>query len=157
MPDIGIKLGIDVERDFKQSLTEINSSFKVLRSEMVSVSSEFGKNEKSIESASAKNKVLNKEIDAQKKIAMLKNALANASESFGENDKRTQAWVAKLNYAQVDLNKMEQELNETTKFLNQTAKNLNENSKGLDKFGNNAEEAGKKALTLGDIIKVELI
>jgi phage-related protein len=158
MADIGIKLGIDGEREFKQTLAEMNSAFKVLKSEMAAVSSEFGKNDKSLESAASKNKVLNKEIDAQKdKIETLKDALHNSAQSFGENDKRTQSWATKLNYAQADLNKMEHELDENNKVLESNGENLDENTKSLGEFGESADIAGKKTLTLGDIIKANLI
>ncbi|MDR1364354.1 MAG: phage tail tape measure protein [Oscillospiraceae bacterium] len=151
---VGIKIGIDGDREYKQALTEINSSMKVLRSEMVAVSSEFGKNDRSVESAASKNKVLTKEIEAQKeKISMLKDALNNSAESFGENDKRTQAWQTKLNYAQADLNKMEHELDENNKVLESNGQALDENSEGLDELGQNTDEAGKKTSDFGQICK----
>ena len=91
--DAGIKLGIDGEKQFKQALTDINHSFKVLSSEMQLVTSQFDKNDSSIESVTARNRVLSKEIDEQKnKLSTLKDALDNAAASFGENDKRTQSW-----------------------------------------------------------------
>ena len=89
----GLKLGIEGEKEFKSALKDINSTFKVLGSELTLVTSQFDKQDKSVEAVSARNKVLNKEIEEQqKKIALLASALENASKSFGENDKRTQNW-----------------------------------------------------------------
>ena len=100
--NFGLKIGVEGEKEFKNSLREINQSFKVLGSEMKLVSSEFDKNDKSIQAVSARNAVLNKSIDAQKeKITTLESALQNASDSFGENDKRTQNWAIQLNNAKV--------------------------------------------------------
>lgn len=97
----GLKLGIEGEKEFKKSLAEINQTFKVLGSEMKLVSSQFDKNDNSVQALSARNTVLNKEIDAQKqKIETLRQALANASESFGETDRRTQNWQIQLNNAE---------------------------------------------------------
>ena len=88
----GLKIGVEGEKEFKNALRDINSTFKVLGSEMQLATSQFDKNEKSVQSLSAKNTVLNKEIDAQRgKIETLQKALSNASDSFGENDKRTQS------------------------------------------------------------------
>ena len=96
--NFGLKIGVEGEKEFKSALYSINQSFKVLGSEMKLVESQFSKNDTSIQSLTAKNQVLNKEIDTQKqKIELLKNALNNSSESFGENDKRTQEWQIKLN------------------------------------------------------------
>jgi chromosome segregation ATPase len=59
-------------------------------------------------------KSFNKSIEAQKeKISTLEAALRNASESFGENDRRTQNWVIQLNNAKAELNGMEKELEES--------------------------------------------
>ena len=109
--NFGLKIGLDGEKEFKNSLRDINQSFKVLGSEMKLVSSEFDKNDKSIQAVSARNAVLNKSIDAQKeKISTLESALQNASDSFGENDKRTQNWAIQLNNAKAQLKGMEREL-----------------------------------------------
>ena len=109
--NFGLKIGIEGEKEFKKALSEINQSFKVLGSEMKLVSSQFDSNDKSIQALSARNTVLNKEIDAQRqKIETLRAALQNASESFGENDRRTQNWQIQLNNAEAALNGMEREL-----------------------------------------------
>lgn len=79
------------------------------------VESQFDKNDDSVQALTAKNQVLEKSIDAQKnKIETLRSALQNASSSFGETDKRTQAWQVQLNNAEAELNKMERELQEKT-------------------------------------------
>ena len=102
--NFGLKIGVEGEREFKKALSEINQSFRVLGSEMTLVTSQFDKNDKSIQSVTARNAVLNKEIDAQKeKIATLKAALDNAASSFGENDRRTQNWQIQLNKARLSL------------------------------------------------------
>ena len=90
--NFGLKIGLEGEKEFKKSLAEINNSFKVLGSEMKSVDSQFDKNDKSTEALTARSEVLNKEIDSQKqKIETHRSALANAAESFGENNRRTQS------------------------------------------------------------------
>ena len=85
--NFGLKIGLEGEKQFKDALREINQSFKVLGSEMTLVASQFDKNDKSVQAITARNAVLNKEIDAQReKISTLKAALDNAASSFGEND-----------------------------------------------------------------------
>ena len=69
----GLKIGVEGEREFKKSLSEINQTFKVLGSEMKLVQSQFDKNDNSVEALTARNATLNKQIDAQKeKINTLK-------------------------------------------------------------------------------------
>lgn len=107
----GLKIGLEGEKEFKKAIADINQSFKVLGSEMKLVSSEFGKNDTSMQAVAARSEVLNKQIDAQKqRIEVLRQALKNASESFEENDRRTQSWQIQLNNAEAALNDMEREL-----------------------------------------------
>ena len=145
--NFGLKIGIEGEKEFKNALRDINQSFKVLGSEMKLATSEFDKNDKSIAAVTARNEVLNKAIDAQKdKISTLEDALKNASESFGENDRRTQNWAIQLNNAKAELNGMERELDETTS----SADDLSEE---LEDTGKSAEDAGGKFESFGGVLK----
>ena len=143
---IGIKLGVEGEKEFKNALRDINQSFKVLGSEMQLVTSQFDKNDKSAAALTARNTVLNKEIDTQKeKIATLQSALSNASDSFGEADKRTQNWQIQLNKAQAELNNMEREIGDNEKALDSMGDEMSEAEKVADKLGDELEETGETA------------
>lgn len=147
MSDFGLKIGLEGEKEFKNALREINQDFKILGSEMNLVTSQFDKQDKSLQAVTARNEVLNKEIDAQKeKVTTLEAALKNAAESFGENDKRTKAWQVQLNNANADLNKMEKELEESAVDAN----NLGEQ---LEESGKSAEGAGGKFEKFGGVLK----
>lgn len=144
--NFGLKIGIEGEKEFKKALADINQSFKVLGSEMKLVSSEFDKNDKSVQAVAARHEVLNKAIDAQKeKIETLRKALENASDSFGENDRRTQQWVVQLNNAQAELNNMERELKQNEKALDGVADEFDDAEKQADQFGDELKDAGDKA------------
>jgi hypothetical protein len=144
--NFGLKIGVEGEKEFKKALSDINQSFKVLGSEMKLVESEFGKNENSVQSLTAKNEVLTKQIDAQKeKIETLRKALENASASFGENDRRTQQWAVQLNNAQAELNNMERELKQNEKALDGVADEFDDAEKQADQFGDELKDAGDKA------------
>ena len=142
----GLKLGIEGERDFKKSLKEINDTMKVLGSEMLLVSSKFDKQDKSVQALNARNSVLNSQISEQKnKISLLQQALANASQSFGEADSRTKAWQEKLNKAQAELNGMEKELGENNKALKTAGNEFDDAGKESKEFGKEVKDSGEKA------------
>jgi septal ring factor EnvC (AmiA/AmiB activator) len=104
------------------------------------VTSEFDKNDKSIQAITARNNQLNKEIDAQKeKVSTLEKALSNAAASFGENDRRTLSWQTQLNNANAELNNMERELKESQEEV----KRLNREK--LDKLVGGLKQAGEIA------------
>ena len=161
MSDFGLKIGVEGEKQFKSSLRDINQTFKVLGSEMNLVTSQFDKQDKSIKAITARNEVLNKEIDAQKsKVSTLEAALKNAAESFGENDKRTKAWQIQLNNANADLNKMEKELDDNNKALDAASDGFDDAGKEADKFGDEikdsakvADDSGGKFEKLGSVMK----
>ena len=136
----GLKVGLEGEKEFKKALADINQSFKVLGSEMKLATSQFDKNDKSVEALAARNKVLRKEIDEQTtKIDTLRKALQNAATSFGENDRRTQNWHIQLNNAEAALNDMNRE--------------LDENEKAIKEGGKAAEESGSKFEGFGKVLK----
>ena len=136
----GLKIGLEGEKEFKKALAEINQSFKVLGSEMKLATSQFDKNDKSVEALAARNKVLRKEIDEQTtKIDTLRKALQNAATSFGENDRRTQNWQIQLNNIEAALNDMNRE--------------LDENEKAIKEDGKAAEESGSKFEGFGKVLK----
>ena len=155
----GLKLGLEGEKEFKSALSGINQSFKVLGSEMKLVQSQFDKNDNSMEALTARNTVLNKEIEAQKqKIETLRSALDNAAMSFGENDRRTQNWQIQLNNAEAALNGMERELDANNAALadaengfDQAGDEAGEFGKELDKAGDQSEDAGGKFSRLGEV------
>ncbi len=144
--DFGLKIGLEGEKEFKKALGEINQSFKVLGSEMKLVESQFSKNDNSMEALTARNQVLNKEIEAQKqKIETLRQALANAAESFGENDRRTQAWQIQLNNAQAALNGMERELADNESAMDALGKEMDDTGDSADDLEEEIDDAGDAA------------
>ena len=134
---------------------------KVLGSEMKLVDSTFDKQDKSVAALTARNEVLNKNIEAQKqKVETLRSALENASTSFGENDRRTQAWQIQLNNAEAALNGMERELKQNNDALDKAAGGFDDAEKQADQFGKEVkqtgeqtESAGEKFKKVGDVLK----
>ena len=159
--DFGLKIGIEGEREFRAALKDINQQFKVLGSEMKLVESQFDKQDRSVSALTARNEVLTRQISEQKdKIELLRNALENSSESFGENDQRTKQWTVQLNNAQAQLNNMERELKDNEKAIDGVGDEFQSAEKKADGFGDEVKEAAKKAddandrfRKLGDTLK----
>ena len=143
--NFGLKIGLEGEKEFKKALSDINQSFKVLGSEMKVVQSQFDKNDDSVEALTSRNQVLGKEIDAQKKkIETLRQALENASVSFGENDRRTQQWQIQLNNAEAALNDMQRELDQNQQAIDSMGNEMRDAAQQTDKFGDEIDDAADK-------------
>lgn len=146
------------ESEYKKALADITGNLKVLNSEMKVVTSQYDRNDKSTEALSSKNEVLNKKIDEQKqKVDVLSKALADAEQETGKNSSTSQKWQIELNNAQAELNKLVKEVGDNEKAMEQSADATEENADSVEKFGKEADDSGKKALSLGDIIKANLI
>ena len=61
--DIGPKIGIEGEAEFRKNINDINMSMRTLKTEMEAVASQFDENDKSQEAYAAKNEVLTKQIE----------------------------------------------------------------------------------------------
>ena len=141
--NIGAKIELQGEAQFKKAVTEINTNLRTLGTEMTKVKSEFDKNDKSIEFYTKKNQVLNKQIDEQKnKIEALEKGLKVSAEKYGENATQTQKWQQDLNRATADLNKMEREVSDNTKAMDELGKETEDTGKSVDGTGGKFEKFG---------------
>lgn len=157
----GVKLTAEGEKEFKSALFDLNAAFKVAKSEMALVASQFDKSDKSMAAVTARSAALNKEMDAQKdKIQVLEAALQKSADSYGEADRRTQKWQAELNNAKAALNGMEGELKQNEGALKDVAEGYNDAEKqaeqfadAVDKSADKAEASGGKLQKLGGALK----
>lgn len=146
------------ESEYQKALKSINSNLAVLSSEMKVVASSFNKNEDSISSLNAKNEILNKKLTEQNKVlAEAKKMLNEAKTSTDSNATTVKKWETALNNAQAEVNKTTREISNNEKTLNDLEKANVDNTKELKNFSDAEEKAGKSSLSLGDIIKGNLI
>ena len=145
--DIGPRIGIEGEKEYREAINQIILKQKTLGTEMDVVNSKYDKNDKSLEAVSARNEVYTKQIEAQKeKLELLKQGLQAATEKYGENDKVTQGWQQAVNKATAELNKMERQLSDNcaeTQGATKETKNL----------AGATEEATEKSRKFSDALK----
>lgn len=153
--DIGPKIGIDGENEFRKQIKNVNEQIKTLGTEMKVVEETFRGQEDATEALTAKSRVLREEIVKQaEKLDLLTKGLQESIEKYGETDERTLKWQQSVNTATAQLAKMQNELDATTR-------DLEEEGKEADKAGKETKDAGEdaKASTvnwkaLGDTVKV---
>lgn len=164
--DIGIRVGVDGEKNLKSALAAINAELKRCNSEMKATVSSMARMGDEEQAAAKKSDILARSIEASKqkisilsqqyekaedKLRELGTALERASQEFGENSaeaiqaqnayNRQAAAVSKLGAqiadATADLNRMESELEDITSESKQA-----ENA--LENLGNEADGLGGK-------------
>ena len=144
--DIGPKIGIEGEAEYKKAITSINKDLSVLGSEMKKVTAQFDGNADSMEALTAKQKVYNDRADEQrKKIEVMTAALESAKKEYGENSDQVKNWQIKLNNAEADLAKTEKSLKDTTSQIDNFGKEADDSGKEVEKAGKKAKDSGDDA------------
>lgn len=138
--DIGPKIGIDGEKEFRDALKSMGQQLKTLGTEMKAVTSAFDVDNDSQKKLAAQSDVLTRQLEIQEqRITEIQKALDYARANYAENSNEVQRWQQALNNATTD--------------LNNTKKQLGDLENGVDDVGDAMDDAGKKATTFGDILK----
>lgn len=148
--DIGPKIGIQGEAEYRRKLNDINQGVKTLASEMKVVTSAFENNADSLEALTAKNDVLERTLSSlNERLELQEMMLKESADAYGEADERTQKWQQVVNNTQAEINRCTSE--------------IERNNEAIDALGSEAEEtgeemfgAGEGALRFADILKANL-
>lgn len=141
--NIGPKIGVDGEREYRNQINQIIQQSKTLESQMKLVASQFTATTSAEEKAAKTSAVLTKQIDVQRdRVKLLAEQTGKAAAKYGEADTRTQKWQQALNEAQAALNRMQGDLRSTASEL----QNMDDEMDG----------GTKKALSFGDVLKANI-
>lgn len=142
--DIGPKIGIDGEKEFRDALNSMGQQLKTLGTEMKAVTSAFDVDNNSQKKLASQSDILSRQLEVQQqRITEIQKALDYARANYAENSNEVQRWQQSLNNATAD--------------LNNTKKQLNDLEHGVDDVGDAMDNAGQKTLSLGDILKANLL
>ena len=142
--DIGPKIGIDGEKQFRKDIADINQSLKTMASESKAVASSFDETTTAEEKYAKQAEVINRQIEAQKdKLALLEKGLMESAAKYGEADARTQKWQQAVYDATTALNEMESGLD-----------GLND---GVEENVDSLEDAEDAATGWADVMKGQLL
>ena len=141
--DIGPKIGIDGEREFKKQIKEINGNLKELGSEMKVVTSEFIGNEHSVEALTASNRQLEQTSAAlSEKMAILRQRLdeyAQAGQLSSDSARKLQIELnnttAQYNANEAQIKKNNEEIRDLTEAQDENGESAGGLSKVLQAFG----------------------
>lgn len=134
--DIGPKIGLDGEKEFRAALQSMGQQLKTLDTEMRAVTSAFSANDRSQAALSAQSDVLTKKLSTQEaRLAEIQKALDYARANYAENSNEVQRWQQALNNATADVNKTKKE---------------------IEHLGDETQEAGGKVSIFGDVLKANL-
>lgn len=109
--NIGPKIGIDGEKEYRQQINLIIQQSKTLAAEMKAVTSAFTKDTSEKEKSKKVGEVLTKQIETQRKrVEELAKMTDESAKATGENSRETLSWREALNNATAQLNQLEKGL-----------------------------------------------
>ena len=104
--NIGPKIGIDGEKQFRSELNSIGQQLRTLNTEMKAVTTAFDTNESSQKRLATQSDVLTRQLSLQEQqVTEIQKALDYAKANYAENSNEVQRWQQALNNATADLNR----------------------------------------------------
>lgn len=104
--NIGPKIGIDGEKQFRSELNSIGQQLRTLNTEMKAVTTAFDANESSQKRLATQSDVLTRQLSLQEQqVTEIQKALDYAKANYAENSNEVQRWQQALNNATADLNR----------------------------------------------------
>lgn len=143
MADIGAKISIDGEKQFRQELQQITQQGKTLSAEMEKVTTAFENADDAEKDYTEITRKLNEQVENQKKLVdKLKEAVQKSAEKTGESSTETLKWKEKLAKAEKGLSDLEAEAKDA--------------AGGVKNLGDEEEKTSEKTSVFGDVLKANL-
>ena len=135
----------------KQKLTELQATEQKLKEKVAELTAAYKESVKETGKDSEESKKLKAQLDETKEAhAKAENAVKKQEDAIAKN-------TIKVNESRVALADQQTELKRTEEELNSTGKKWTVFGQEITVAGNNMDETGKKTVSLGDIIKANLI
>lgn len=144
--NIGPRIGIDGEAEYRKQINQIIQQTKTLKSEYDKLESAGGKQNTTLKKNAEMHKALSEQIETQKeRVKQLSDMVQQSSEKFGENDSKTLKWKEALNQAETELNNLETKLKELPSSLDIVGQKM-------QSIGDAMQNAGSKMTSFGQAI-----
>ena len=141
--NIGPKIGVDGEAEYRRQINQIIQQSKTLESQMKLVASQFTAATTAEERSAKTASVLSKQIDVQReRVKLLAEQTGKAAAKYGPLNEYTLKYQESLNKATARLNEMQNELRDTTSEV-----------RDMDDA---MDDGAKKALSFGDVLKANV-
>lgn len=150
---ITTRIALDGEKVFKDQMAQVNSELRNLKSEMTLVDATFRGQANTTEALTAKHKVLQGSVEQQReKVRALTQAVEDATQAYGDNDKRTDGYRQSLNRAKAELANLNRELEDNERYLDEARKSADGCAESIDEYGKAVRDADSNKDPMGNIL-----
>lgn len=123
--NIGPKIGIDGEKEYRKQINDLITQQKTFSAEMRELESSFDESTSAMEKSRKKGELLEKQIaNQEKQVEELQKGLEASAEKYGENSSQTNKWKQAVSNAKTELNKMRKELDKVPSSLTKVGKGM---------------------------------
>ena len=145
--NIGPKIGIEGEREFRAQISRINSEYRSMDSYLKALDKSMAQNGRSQEALAVKSNVLRQQIGLEEqRYKELSTALELAAAAYGENSQEALRFRGALLDVENTMATLSRELGDTEDEMQKLAN-------GIDDVGESADSAEPKVLSFGDMLK----
>lgn len=145
--NIGPKIGIEGEKEFRAQISRINSEYRSMDSYLKALDKSMAQNGRSQEALAAKSNVLRQQIGLEEqRHKELSKALEGAAAAYGENSQEALRFRGALLDVENTVATLSRELGDTEDEMQKLAN-------GIDDVGESADTAEPKVLSFGDMLK----
>ena len=150
---ITTRIALDGEKAFKDQMAQVNGELRNLKSEMTLVDATFKGQANTTEALTAKHKVLRGSVEQQReRVRALTQALEDATQAYGDNDKRTDGYRQSLNRAKAELANLNRELQDNERYLDEARKSADGCAESIDEYGKAVRDADSSKDPLGNLM-----
>ena len=143
--NIGPRIGIEGEAEYRKQINQIINSSKTLATKMKALTTSFDSNKKSLAENAKQHKLLQEQIkNGEQKLSALNSMLEKSKAKFGENATQTQKWQQAVNSAQAELNTLKNQLNSLPSSLDMVASKFEAMGQKLESIGSHITSLGSK-------------
>lgn len=146
-----VKVCVDAIKNFTEQQTKNKTEIDKLKN---SLDSEKQALEKMKNSTTASSSEISKQ---EKVVAELEKELSKAESTYDSNNKKINDYKIKMNNAKSECSDLSKKIGDNNSILDKAGKSFDSDAKSIKDFAKEEENAGQKTLTLGDLIKGNLI
>lgn len=140
--NITVNTEVTGEASFRQAMSQISDSLRVVKSEMSAASAEFAGQENSMEALTAKHDSLTEKLQLeQAKVEALRQAMEESAASTGENSSETMKLTAQYNNARAAMLGTQNELSAVASYMEEAASSADGCATSIDEYGKKVKEA----------------
>lgn len=154
----GIETLNRMQETHQKKLQELQEEYKSATERMEAMKKAGNSSEQAMKSQEAVVSALEKELQKEEKaLDDIAKAIEKGNRNYQTAGNRVKDWEAKLNTAETQVIKATREVSKNAKYMEEAASSTDKCAKSIDEYGKEVKEAEKVTISLGTMIKENLV